>query len=97
MADLWMYSGVVAIIRASDGSVGYGTSARFQIADHIVARLGAEELTHVMSDLSGLADVGKGQGMTGLLTRGALPRADLYVHGVLLAMARFVSPPQYWD
>lgn len=49
-----MYCGVIAAIRRSDGKLGLGTSSRFQIADHIVARLGRFLLLLVETAYGGL-------------------------------------------
>jgi non-canonical (house-cleaning) NTP pyrophosphatase len=56
-----------------------------------------EELSDVMDDLADLLDIRSTQGMMGLVTNGQLHRGACYEHGVLFALAPFVSPQQYWD
>lgn len=93
----WFECGWIAVVDR-DGREGLGTSARFEVSDHIVAELmGGRELAEVVDELSGKSDVRSSLGMMGIVTNGCLPRADCYEHGVIMAFAKFVSPPQYWD
>merc|ERR550519_2731219 len=76
---IWFESGWVAVIPQghTPGSalVGWGTSARMQVSGKIVAMLKeGKELGEVMEALSGETEVGKGSGMFGILTKGAVNR-----------------------
>lgn len=57
---------------------------------------GGEELAEVVDDLSGMTDVRSDWGMMGVITAGALRRADAYSHGVKFAFGPFVSDDRYW-
>jgi inosine/xanthosine triphosphatase len=93
----WFECGWIAVAHR-DGRVGLGSSARFQVAEHIVARLQrGEELASVIDDLSGSSDVRSTVGMMGVITLNHLHRAEAYSHGVMFALAPFISEPQYWD
>jgi inosine/xanthosine triphosphatase len=96
LGDRWFESGWICAVDRQ-GRVGYGSSARFELAPKIIKRLmQGEELAEVMDDLSGKVDVRSGDGAMGLLTNGHLPRAEAYSHGVMFAFAPFVSPDIYW-
>lgn len=93
----WFECGWVAVVRANDGKVGYGSCGRYEVSGSIVRRLQAgEELCVVMDDLSGQSDVGSGQGMMGIITNGLLNRGACYEHGVLFGFAPFISDARYW-
>jgi len=42
--------------------------------------------------LTGQKDTKKGKGAIGFFTRGLVTRSDLYEHGVLMALAKFLAP-----
>lgn len=97
IGDRWFECGWVAVVRASDGHVGYGSCGRYEVSGSIVRRLQAgEELCVVMDDLSGQSDVRSSQGMMGIVTNGLLNRAACYEHGVLFGFAPFTSDARYW-
>jgi len=91
--------GYICVVECATKREGYGTSARFEISKKIVRMLTEREmeLCEVMTELTGELDVGKRQGMMGLITRGVLPRDECYSHGVMFAFAPFVSSPSFWD
>ena len=64
----------------------------------MMARLaGGRELGDVIDELSGSTDVRQREGMMGVITNSVLPRAECYAHGVIFALAPFVSSSVYWD
>jgi inosine/xanthosine triphosphatase len=79
---------------------GWGSSARFELSAAIVDKLRADpvnlELATVMTALSGVENIGSKQGAMGIMSGGALGRAEAYAHGVMFALAPFVSPAKYW-
>lgn len=79
---------------------GWGSSARFELSAAIVDKLRADpvnlELATVMTALSGVENIGTKQGAMGIMSGGALGRAEAYAHGVMFALAPFVSPAKYW-
>merc|ERR1719203_1380304 len=81
-----------------EGQIGIGTSARVELSQKIMEPIlnDGQELGDVMDKLSGEHSTKTHQGYFGLVTNGALPRADAYHHGVLFAFSKFVSPQIYW-
>ena len=98
VGERWFEAGWVAVVRASDGRVGYGSAGRCEVSGSIVRRLQAgEELCEVMDDLSGQSAVGSHQGMMGIVTRGILQRGECMTHGVYFGFAPFISDEVYWE
>jgi non-canonical (house-cleaning) NTP pyrophosphatase len=95
--DKWLESGYI-VVQSKAGLECVGTSARFELANHVIADLKTgKELCEVADRLSQSDDVRSNSGYMGLITRDLLMRDRAYNHGVLFAFARFFSPPQYWD
>lgn len=55
-----------------------------------------KELAEVMDALTGKTDVRSGLGAMGVLTAGHLGRAAAYEHGLIFALAPFLSEKKYW-
>ena len=86
------------VCRHSSGRQGVGRSASYQVSGAMMDRLGGgRELGDVIDELSGAVDVRQSEGMMGIITNSALPRAECYAHGVIFALAPFVSAAVYWD
>ncbi len=84
--------GFVAIVDRN-GNVGTGTSGWFECPKGIVEKLKeGKELGSVMDELTGDHDTKRKQGAIGIFTRGLVDRKTLYVHGILMALCRFLSP-----
>lgn len=100
VSDTFFESGFIYII-GKDGRVGVGTSARYEISATMMSHLGdGAELGDVIDRLASNQDVlpiRATQGMMGIITNGLLPRDLAYSHGVIFALARWVSNPHYWD
>jgi len=91
-SESYYLSGFVAIIDRS-GRTSTGTSGWFECPKAFVSRLiGGEELGYLMDELTGQKDTKKGKGAIGFFTRGLVTRSDLYEHGVLMALAKFLAP-----
>lgn len=78
--------------------IGIGSSARFEMSGVIMRMIIEEgkELADVMDQLTGQSDVRSNLGAMGVLTAGHLGRAAAYEHGLLFAMAPFLSEDRYW-
>lgn len=86
------------VVVDKNGKVGLGSSARFEVSIKIAKKLGkGYELNHALKELTGRDKVGNKEGMMGMITRGKLPRATAYSHGILFAFAPFVSDKKFWD
>lgn len=85
-------SGFVAIVDRS-GRISTGMSGWFECPNGFVSRLlKGEELGDLMDELTGRKETKKKEGAIGFFTRGIVNRSDLYEHGVLMALAKFISP-----
>ena len=86
------------VCRHSSGRLGVGRSAAYEVSGAMLARLaGGRELGDVIDELSGETGVRQREGMMGVITNSALPRAECYAHAVTFALAPFVSAAVYWD
>ncbi len=87
-------AGFVAIIERS-GRTSTGTSGWFECPRAFVNRLiNGEELGDLMDELTGEKGTKFRQGAIGFFTRGIVTRSELYEHGVLMALAKFLAP--FW-
>lgn len=57
---------------------------------------GGTELATIVDRLSGQTGVRHKEGFMGMITNGLLPRGACYRHGVMFALAPFISAPVYW-
>ena len=75
-----------------------GSTARAPVGQMVLDRLlkNGEELGDVIDELAQGCDLRTSEGYMGLITNGGLPRALCYSHGVMFAMAPFVSDSIYW-
>lgn len=92
---IWFECGWIAVVHRS-GRCGFGSSARFQLDDSIIDKLKTKELAEVMDEMTGEKDVRSNMGAMGILTGGALTRAEAYAQGVIFAFAPFLSSERYW-
>jgi len=94
--DTWFECGWI-VVRHRSGKIGVGSSARFQVAPVVMDELKkGTELGLIVDRLTGQSDVRSSQGMMGIITLGHLPRPDSYAHGIIYALAPFISPQQFW-
>jgi inosine/xanthosine triphosphatase len=95
--DTYFECGWMCVVERKTGRIGWGSSARFVLDGALVQQLKAgKELATVMDEMTGETDVRSGLGAMGILTGGALGRADAYSHGLIFAFAPFLSPNKYW-
>ncbi|KAH9600951.1 Non-canonical purine NTP phosphatase/PRRC1 [Trypanosoma melophagium] len=99
IADRWFECGWMHAVERSSGRCGLGSSARFEMGQNLMSGILNEgkELAEIMDELTGQTDVGSGQGAMGILTAGHLGRAESYSHGLIFALAPFLSNRKYWD
>jgi inosine/xanthosine triphosphatase len=89
--------GWMCVVERATGRIGWGSSARFLLDGAMVAQLRAgKELAEVIDDMTGERDVRSNLGARGILTGGALGRAEAYMHGLLFAFAPFLSDAKFW-
>ncbi len=87
-------AGFVAIVDNS-GNVSTGMSGWFECPNSFIPRLlSGEELGYLIDELTGRKNTKRKEGAIGLFTRGIVKRIDLYEHGILMALAKIISP--YW-
>lgn len=91
-SNKYYLAGFVAIVDKS-GKTSTGMSGWFECPNALVPRLlRGEELGDLMDELTGCKDTKRKEGAIGFFTRGIVNRTDLYEHGVLMALAKFISP-----
>lgn len=98
--DKWYECGWMCVVERGTGREGIGSSARFEMSQKIMRKLIDEkkELSEVMDELTGETDIRSGLGAMGVLTAGHLDRKEAYVHGLIFALAPFLSDKdKYWD
>eukprot|EP00796_Vickermania_ingenoplastis_P008928 gene8928-6264_t len=95
----WFECGWMCVVHKSSGRRGIGSSARFEMSSTLMKPILHEnkELAEVMDDLTGEKDVRSGLGAMGVLTAGYLGRAAAYEHGLIFALAPFLSDSKYWS
>ncbi|KAF8293616.1 hypothetical protein TcBrA4_0075370 [Trypanosoma cruzi] len=99
ISDRWFECGWMYVIERSTGRCGIGSSARFEMSQKLMSKILDEgkELAEVMDEMTGETDVRSGQGAMGVLTAGYLNRAESYSHGLIFALAPFLSDHKYWE
>lgn len=91
---VWSFSWAVA--RAHDGTRGVARSAAFPLPPTLAARVEAgQELGDAVDAVFGVRDAKRAGGAVGMLTAGALDRADLYAQMVVLALLPILRDPLY--
>ena len=86
------------VVVESTGRTGVGCSAKFELSSRFMEHiLAGEELATVIDRLSGEVDVRSSQGAMGVVTNGALCRTESMTHGIIFALAPFLSDAKYWD
>lgn len=97
IGDKWFECGWAAVVH-KDGRVGLGSSGRFEVSGKMLAGIVAgQELGAVIDSLTKRKDVSRSEGAMGVITNGHLPRAAAYAHGVLFALAPFISDRTFWE
>ena len=92
-------SGWVVIVHRETGVEGVGSSGRYALGEVLMRPIleQGRELGEVLEEVSGVEGVREGLGAMGVLTGGQLPRAETYRHGVIFALAPFLSERRYWS
>lgn len=93
----WFESGWVAVIDKED-RIGLGTCARWQVSNKVVNKLKEKgELSKIFEELSGVKNAKDIGGVHSIITNKNLKRNVTYSHGVIFALAPFISNPDFWD
>ncbi len=80
------------VILSKSGEISTGFSGWFECPSRILPRLlSGEELGLIMDDISGRKNVKYEEGAIGILTKGVVSRTDLYEHGIIMALTKFVT------
>lgn len=88
----WYDSGWVAVID-KQGNIGLGSSARCIVPEKMMVHIRqGMELGHVDDLLFGHENSKQKSGHFGFMTNEAIPRAEGYRDGVIMALARFIVP-----
>ncbi len=83
-------------IERRDGVHGTGTSGWFECPEGFLpSLLTGVELGDLMAEISGRAGIKREEGAIGYFTRGRVTRTDLYTHGVLMALSRFIADERW--
>ena len=98
-AGKYFECGWMVVIDRRGGREGIGSSARFEMSEVLMRPLLDEgkELAEVIDAMTGGTDVRSTLGAMGVLTGGYLGRADAYSHGLMFALAPFLSEKKYWE
>lgn len=98
ISSKWFECGWMTIIERATDRMGIGSSARFEMSSVLMDPIINEgkELADIIDDLTGEKDVRSGLGAMGVLTGGHLGRAAAYEHGLMFALAPFLSDKKFW-
>lgn len=89
--DKYYCMGFVVILSRT-GEMSTGFSGWFECPSKILPRLlSGEELGLIMDDISGRKNVKYEEGAIGILTKGVISRTDLYEHGIIMALTKFIT------
>ncbi len=90
IAGMWLGYGCMCVMDKK-GRMAFGTSPMFPLPDKVIKRLlKGEELGLVMDDITGVNDTKHKSGAIGFFTNNVMDRRDLYVYGLIVAIAPFV-------
>lgn len=88
-----MFECAWACVVKRGGEEGLGGGLYFELPEKIAEKIRkGGELGPIMDEMSGVNDVKKKMGAIGMFTKGQLDRKSAYVHIVLSALIKFVSP-----
>ncbi|HEX2960308.1 MAG TPA: inosine/xanthosine triphosphatase [Ignavibacteriales bacterium] len=93
----WFGFGVMCVMDGN-GKTGFGTSPHFELPQVVVEELHAgKELGIVMDELTGKMNTKYHNGAIGFFTNGVMDRKDLYVHGMIVALAPFLHRELFFN
>jgi inosine/xanthosine triphosphatase len=88
-----MFECAWACVVSRDGREGLGGGLYFELPEKVALKIRAGgELGPIMDEMSGENDVKQKMGAIGMFTKGQLDRKSAYIHIVLSALIKFVSP-----
>jgi len=96
MNDTWMAAGSISILD-DNGREGFGVSPFFPMPPVFMnAILEGKEMGVVADEHIGSANIKQKGGTSGYLTRGIIPRKELYVPGIVSALVPFLNEELYF-
>lgn len=91
----------VAVVKGGDHAaetVGLASSGRLLLPEAIAGKVrSGDELGPLIDRISGQVNTKQKSGAIGVLTGGYVERKEALMHGVWLALARYVSPGHYFE
>lgn len=93
----WFGFGVMCVVDKA-GKTGFGTSPHFELPQAVVDELhNGKELGIVMDELTGKMNTKYHNGAIGFFTNGVMDRKDLYIQGMIVALAPFLHSELFFD
>lgn len=92
---MWAFAAAVVVSR--DGRTGKGQTGRFLLPPEIARLIREEglELGEADDRFFGRTNSKQNEGAVGILSKGRIDRRELYRHGILFALLRFVHEEHY--
>lgn len=88
----WYVITVACVVK--EGRVACGTSPAFEVPEDLARDSMSSELDRAVEARYGIKDIGSGEGIIGLMTRGIVVRKDLVRWASLMALAGLSGLPQ---
>ncbi|MGE5402848.1 MAG: inosine/xanthosine triphosphatase, partial [Ignavibacteriales bacterium] len=86
----WFGFGVMCVMNSA-GKAGFGSSPHYELPSSVVDELHrGKELGTVMDELTGKYNTKQHKGAVGFFTNGVMDRKDLYIQGLIVAIAPFL-------
>ncbi|OGH10492.1 MAG: hypothetical protein A2857_00800 [Candidatus Levybacteria bacterium RIFCSPHIGHO2_01_FULL_36_15] len=93
----WFERSIVVVVDRN-GDIGIGSSGGVVMPEKIIKRIKkGENLSQAIDATFGTKNIGKGIGMFGVFTKGAVTRTKAVEHGVAFALSRFLHKNLYQD
>lgn len=85
-----------AAILDKNKNIGLGSSGRFLIPNELVKQLKlGKDLGPLISEITGINELGKKQGAVGLATHNVITRTDFLMNATIFALVRFINKDYY--
>jgi inosine/xanthosine triphosphatase len=92
IAGLWFDCGWCVIVNEASEE-GIASSAKIPVPEKMMQHIReGEELGQVLQRFTDIENIKQKEGHFGIMTDNAITRTDGYVHGVILALSRFLHP-----
>ncbi|EGC38667.1 hypothetical protein DICPUDRAFT_148581 [Dictyostelium purpureum] len=97
--DKWYECGWIAVVSRDDPeNIGIASTARFELPPKVMHEIivNKKELAVIMDELTQQTDIRSNEGAMGVYTNSILHRDHIYSHGLIFALSRFITKPEYW-